>query len=262
MAAHMSHRRRGSGDTGSADAVRRPNPAWSGRSSRARRYEPLSGQLILPGLDHLPEPAPGGAPRTEPGSARGGCPDAGASVEAECSRTSSGPGRTGLGEPGRAAHGGTPVPKQRPRVADAPDTREGDEGPDGPTGAPVRARRASDDDGPSPAPAVPVAPGPQNGPGARNGAPSRISARFVRLCARGREPRRTERRCEGAGFRPPGRRRLRRGARCDGGMSTAEYALGTVSAVAFAGVLYVILTGGTVTEVLTDIVVDALSSGM
>lgn len=47
----------------------------------------------------------------------------------------------------------------------------------------------------------------------------------------------------------------------DLGMSTAEYALGTVTAVAFAGVLYVILTGGTVSEVLTELVVDALSSG-
>ena len=47
----------------------------------------------------------------------------------------------------------------------------------------------------------------------------------------------------------------------DLGMSTAEYALGTVTAVAFAGVLYVILTGGTVSDVLTELVVDALNSG-
>ncbi len=82
-----------------------------------------------------------------------------------------------------------------------------------------------------------------------------------RLLGSGRE-RTTGRWRERAGFRPWGRLRPRRGVRCDLGMSTAEYALGTVSAVAFAGVLYVILTGGTVTEVLTDIVVDALSSGM
>lgn len=134
-------------------------------------------------------------------------------------------------------------------------------GSDGSAGELVRPRRASGDDGPSPAPAVTDVPGPENGPGARNRAPSSISVRFGRLCGRGRA-RCAERRCEGAGFRLPGRRRPRRGVRCDGGMSTAEYALGTVSAVAFAGVLYVILTGGTVTEVLTDIVVDALSSGM
>lgn len=35
----------------------------------------------------------------------------------------------------------------------------------------------------------------------------------------------------------------------------------TVTAVAFAGVLYVILTGGTVNEALTGVVVDALTSG-
>ena len=165
MAAHMSHSRRGSGGADPVGEVCRPKPARSGRAARARRYVPLSGQLLLPGLDDLHGAVSGGAPRTASGTGRGGDP---------------------VG----------------------------------------------------------------------------ISAWFGRLCARGRAPRRTERRCEGAGFRLPGRRRPRRGALCDGGMSTAEYALGTVSAVAFAGVLYVILTGGTVTEVLTDIVVDALSSGM
>ncbi|OLT29460.1 DUF4244 domain-containing protein [Nocardiopsis sp. CNR-923] len=48
----------------------------------------------------------------------------------------------------------------------------------------------------------------------------------------------------------------------DHGMSTAEYALCTVSAVAFAGVLYAILTSETVNEVLTALVVDALGSGV
>ncbi|GAB3494467.1 DUF4244 domain-containing protein [Nocardiopsis coralliicola] len=46
----------------------------------------------------------------------------------------------------------------------------------------------------------------------------------------------------------------------DRGMSTAEYAIGTVSAVAFAAVLYAILTSGEVREVLTGIVVSALQS--
>lgn len=46
----------------------------------------------------------------------------------------------------------------------------------------------------------------------------------------------------------------------DGGMSTAEYAIGTVSAVAFAAVLYAILTSSEVRETLTRIVVDALQS--
>lgn len=50
------------------------------------------------------------------------------------------------------------------------------------------------------------------------------------------------------------------GIRGDGGMSTAEYAIGTVSAVAFAAVLYAILTSSEVRETLTRIVVDALQS--
>ncbi|QVQ54941.1 DUF4244 domain-containing protein [Spiractinospora alimapuensis] len=41
-------------------------------------------------------------------------------------------------------------------------------------------------------------------------------------------------------------------------MSTAEYALGTVSACAFAAVLYVILTSTQVGDVLTALVTDAL----
>lgn len=44
----------------------------------------------------------------------------------------------------------------------------------------------------------------------------------------------------------------------DAGMSTAEYALGTVSACAFAAVLYVILTSTQVGDVLTTLVTDAL----
>ncbi|MCY9786459.1 DUF4244 domain-containing protein [Nocardiopsis sp. EMB25] len=48
----------------------------------------------------------------------------------------------------------------------------------------------------------------------------------------------------------------------DRGVTTAEYALCAVSAVAFAGVLYAILTGDTVNDVLTNLVVDALSSGV
>lgn len=120
-------------------------------------------------------------------------------------------------------------------------------------------RRPPGGDGPASARMASGGPGPEAGPGAR------VAMGFGRVCARTRVWRNAQlcaRLAEGAGFRLPGRRRPRRGARCDIGMSTAEYALGTVTAVAFAGVLYVILTGGTVTEVLTDIVVDALSSGM
>ncbi|MEU3018820.1 DUF4244 domain-containing protein [Nocardiopsis sp. NPDC007018] len=46
--------------------------------------------------------------------------------------------------------------------------------------------------------------------------------------------------------------------RSDHGMSTAEYAMGTVAAVAIAGVLYLIATSETVSAALTAVFVDAL----
>lgn len=47
----------------------------------------------------------------------------------------------------------------------------------------------------------------------------------------------------------------------DAGMTTSEYAFCTIAAVAFAGVLYAVLTSGAVEDVLTDLVVNALGSG-
>jgi hypothetical protein len=44
------------------------------------------------------------------------------------------------------------------------------------------------------------------------------------------------------------------------GMSTAEYAVGTVAACAFAAVLYRVVTGGSVVTGLTDLVESALST--
>ncbi|MDT0304030.1 DUF4244 domain-containing protein [Streptomonospora sp. DSM 45055] len=46
--------------------------------------------------------------------------------------------------------------------------------------------------------------------------------------------------------------------RGDRGMSTAEYALGTVTACAFAAVLFAILTSDEVRAAVTRIVTDAL----
>ncbi|MCI0685704.1 MAG: DUF4244 domain-containing protein [Sporichthyaceae bacterium] len=43
------------------------------------------------------------------------------------------------------------------------------------------------------------------------------------------------------------------------GMTTAEYAVGTVAATAFAVILYKIVTGSQVTTLLTNIVKRALS---
>jgi len=44
------------------------------------------------------------------------------------------------------------------------------------------------------------------------------------------------------------------------GMSTAEYAVGTVAACAFAAVLYKVVTGGSVVSALGDLVQSALAT--
>ncbi|MET7679057.1 DUF4244 domain-containing protein [Streptomyces sp. NPDC005423] len=51
-----------------------------------------------------------------------------------------------------------------------------------------------------------------------------------------------------------------RSARKDAGMATAEYAMGLVAAVAFAVVLYKVVTSGTVSEELQNIVKRALDA--
>ncbi|WP_211116529.1 DUF4244 domain-containing protein [Glycomyces buryatensis] len=45
----------------------------------------------------------------------------------------------------------------------------------------------------------------------------------------------------------------------ESGMSTAEYAVGTLAAVAFAGVLLKVLTSGTVQSALSALIERALS---
>jgi hypothetical protein len=66
---------------------------------------------------------------------------------------------------------------------------------------------------------------------------------------------------------PPGRLgnalvRRWRAVRATGeaGMSTAEYAVGTVAACAFAAVLYRVVTGGSIVTGLTDLVEAALAT--
>ena len=44
------------------------------------------------------------------------------------------------------------------------------------------------------------------------------------------------------------------------GMSTAEYAVGTVAACAFAAVLYRVVTGGSIVTGLTDLIESALAT--
>jgi Flp pilus assembly pilin Flp len=56
-------------------------------------------------------------------------------------------------------------------------------------------------------------------------------------------------------------RKLRAMYRRDEGMTTAEYAVGLIAAVAFAGILYKVVTSGTVLTALTAIVKRALSQG-
>lgn len=53
-------------------------------------------------------------------------------------------------------------------------------------------------------------------------------------------------------------RYFRRKPRDDRGMSTAEYAVGTLAAVAFAGLLMKVVTSGSVQTALTQIIEKAL----
>ena len=46
----------------------------------------------------------------------------------------------------------------------------------------------------------------------------------------------------------------------EAGMSTAEYAVGTIAACAFAAVLYKVVTGGSIVTALGDLVASALST--
>jgi hypothetical protein len=54
------------------------------------------------------------------------------------------------------------------------------------------------------------------------------------------------------------RQRLRTRLRGDAGMNTAEYAVGTLAAVAFAGLLYKVVTSDTVRAALDAVIQKAL----
>ena len=58
----------------------------------------------------------------------------------------------------------------------------------------------------------------------------------------------------------PAHRRAWRRLAEEAGMSTAEYAVGTVAACAFAAVLYQVVTGGSVVGALGELVDSALST--
>ncbi|MFI8977799.1 DUF4244 domain-containing protein [Nocardia asteroides] len=48
----------------------------------------------------------------------------------------------------------------------------------------------------------------------------------------------------------------------DDGMSTAEYAIGTIAAAAFGAVLYGVVTGDSIVNALTQIIDKALNTGV
>ncbi|HJE85106.1 MAG TPA: DUF4244 domain-containing protein [Corynebacterium amycolatum] len=56
------------------------------------------------------------------------------------------------------------------------------------------------------------------------------------------------------------RKRLHALATEENGMSTVEYALGTIAAAAFGALLYTVVTGGDITQALTDIIERALNT--
>ena len=51
-----------------------------------------------------------------------------------------------------------------------------------------------------------------------------------------------------------------RSGTADAGMSTAEYAVGTIAACAFAAVLYQVVTGDSIVSALQDLIDSALST--
>jgi hypothetical protein len=55
------------------------------------------------------------------------------------------------------------------------------------------------------------------------------------------------------------RSRMVRIATSEAGMTTAEYAVGTVAAAGFGGLLYKVLTSGTVLQLLSELIAKALS---
>lgn len=66
--------------------------------------------------------------------------------------------------------------------------------------------------------------------------------------------------CPPVGLRDRIRTRLHAAVMNDDGMSTVEYALGTIAAAAFGALLYTVVTGGDITDALTGIIERALNT--
>ncbi|QBJ97016.1 DUF4244 domain-containing protein [Rhodococcus sp. ABRD24] len=56
--------------------------------------------------------------------------------------------------------------------------------------------------------------------------------------------------------------RLMLAVTAEDGMSTAEYAIGTIAAAAFGAVLYTVVTGDSIVNALTGIIDKALNTSM
>ncbi|MFC9519234.1 DUF4244 domain-containing protein [Nocardiaceae bacterium NPDC056970] len=56
--------------------------------------------------------------------------------------------------------------------------------------------------------------------------------------------------------------RIMMAATADDGMSTAEYAIGTIAAAAFGAVLYTVVTGDSIVSALTGIIDKALATSV
>ena len=48
----------------------------------------------------------------------------------------------------------------------------------------------------------------------------------------------------------------------DAGMSTVEYAIGTIAAAAFGAILYTVVTGDSIVSALTNIIAKALNTNV
>ncbi|MBX7448385.1 DUF4244 domain-containing protein [Mycolicibacterium sp. 3033] len=51
-------------------------------------------------------------------------------------------------------------------------------------------------------------------------------------------------------------------ATADDGMSTVEYAIGTIAAAAFGAILYTVVTGDSIVSALTNIITRALNTNV
>ncbi|MGC7342005.1 Uncharacterised protein [Mycobacteroides abscessus subsp. abscessus] len=58
------------------------------------------------------------------------------------------------------------------------------------------------------------------------------------------------------------RRRLVVVAESEDGMSTVEYAIGTIAAAAFGAILYTVVTGDSIVSALTNIIARALNTSV